>query len=321
MTRAVLTLVEAGPHTSVQDGGRRRLMRYGVPASGPMDRLAFAAGNAALGNEAGTPQIETSLGGLALECVEGVVTFALMGGGFRAMLDGTALPPWTVATLRIGSRLRVRPGFWGNWTYLAFAGQLQAAPWLGSVSTHGPSGLGGGRLQAGARIVIEAARCLPMREGSLPCPVPARPRDAVRVVLGPQDRFFPAETIATLLEQPFSLTSAYDRMGVRLKGPALRSAATLDMPSEALLRGSVQVAGDGVATVLLADHQTTGGYPKIATLISADLDAFVQIRPGARFAFRQVSPEAAVRAARARHHVLSAYLAELRAGKGRLVPT
>ena len=117
------------------------------------------------------------------------------------------------------------------------------------------------------------------REGAIPCPVWARPRAAVRAVLGPQDRFFAPEAVELLTTRPFQLTDSYDRMGVRLRGPRLEMASALNIPSEPILRGSVQVSGDGGATVLLADHQTTGGYPKIATLIGEDIDGFAQLRP------------------------------------------
>ena len=131
-------------------------------------------------------------------------------------------------------------------------------------------------------------------------PVPARPRHLVRVVLGPQERYFDSATIETLLSRRFALSDAYDRMGVRLNGPSLRPAATLSMPSEPVVRGSIQVAGDGVATVLLADHQTTGGYPKIATMLSGDVDGFAQLRSRDAVSFRAVSPLTAVAAVRTR---------------------
>jgi allophanate hydrolase len=314
MAGAVIEIVQAGPLVTVQDGGRPKLMRYGVPASGPMDRGSFAIANAALGNPEGAAGIEVSVGGLALDCVEGSVTIALAGGGFRVTLDGHEHPSWIVATLAAGMRLTIRPGLWGNWTYLGFAGRLDAKPWLGSVSTHGPSGFGGGRLAAGQRFAISDAERREARVGELDCPVSARPRHTVKVVLGPQDRFFAPETIETLLSAPFTLTGAYDRMGARLAGPSLRPDAVLDMPSEPIMRGSIQVSGDGAPAVLLADHQTTGGYPKIATVIADHLDGFVQLRSRAQVAFSAMSPQAAVEAARTRRLSQARFLARLRGG-------
>lgn len=298
MSEAMLSVTFAGPHVSIQDAGRPGYMRYGVPASGPMDRIAFAAANIALGNPADAPGIEISLGGLILQCLSGTVSFAVAGGGFIVDHAGQKRGSWTVATLRAGERLAIRPGHWGSWCYLALAGGLEVPRWLGSAATHALSNLGGGRLAAGAQMRIAGAEVRDRREGAIPCPIAARPRRHVHVTLGPQDRFFSAETAATFLSAPWRMTDAWDRMGVRLRGPAIAPEAALDMPSEPIVRGSVQVAGDGVATVLLADHQTTGGYPKIATVLDCDLDSFVQLRPGNRVAFRRVGPEEAVALAR-----------------------
>lgn len=296
MSRAVLGVVAAGPLVSVQDGGRPGLMRFGVPRSGPMDRLAFARANAAAGNPPGAAGIEVSLGGLTLDCLEGEVSLALAGGGFVAETAAGAGGSWQVLTLRRGDRLALRRGPWGAWCCLQPAGRLRAREWLGSVATHAPSGLGGGLLRAGQEIVVEEPRRLPDR--AIPCPVAARPRPEVAVVLGPQDRFFPPEALEALVTAPFRLTDASDRMGVRLRGPALAPEGALSIPSEPILRGAIQVAGDGVPAVLMADHQTTGGYPKIATIVSAHLDGFAQLRPHDTVRFRPVSPAHAVALAR-----------------------
>jgi allophanate hydrolase len=317
MSETVLSVSFAGPHVSIQDAGRRGFMRFGVPASGPMDRASFAAANVALGNPAGHPAIEISLGGLMLQCVSGAVTFAVAGGGFVVEQDGRKAGSWTVATLRAGEKLTIRPGHWGSWTYLAFAGDLVAKEWLGSASTHALSGLGGGRVATGQQLTVADAGIRAEREGAIPCPVTARPSHELHVVPGPQDRFFAPETMTAFLAGPYRLTDAYDRMGVRLQGPALPPHAPLDMPSEPIVRGSVQVAGDGVPTVLLADHQTTGGYPKIATVIDTDLDAFVQLRPRDMVAFQAVTPERAVELARMRAASAARYLAAIAAPGGK----
>lgn len=296
MTRAVLGVVAAGPQVTVQDAGRPGLMRFGVPASGPMDRRAFAHANRAAGNPPGAAGIEVSLGGLTLDCLDGALSLAIAGGGFIVDGPGGSGGSWSVVTLRKGDRLTIRRGPWGSWCHVQPAGGLVAPRWLGSRATHAPSGLGGGVLRPGREIVVEAPRLLPDRR--LPCPVAARPRAEVAVVLGPQDRFFAPETIAALTGAAFRLTDAYDRMGVRLRGPALMPQAALSIPSEPILRGAVQVAGDGVPTVLMADHQTTGGYPKIATVVSAHLDGLAQLRPHESVRFRAVSPETAVALAR-----------------------
>jgi allophanate hydrolase len=318
MATARLLVVHAGPHCSVQDRGRPGLMRFGVPGSGPMDRGAFAVAQAALGNPPDRALIEVSLGGLVLDCVAGDLGFAVAGGGFSVHLDGARLAPWTVAVLRAGQRLSIRAGDWGSWACLALAGDLAAPRWLGSAATHAPSGLGGGVLRAGDLLEVTGAERREDREGDLAVPGWVRPGPDPRVVIGPQDRFFAPETLALLTAQDFAVTGAGDRQGLRLSGPALPVAGALDMPSEAALRGSVQVAGDGVATVLLADHQTTGGYPKIATILDCDLDRFVQLRAGDRLRFHAVPPEEAIRLARDAAAARARDLALLAAPRGGL---
>lgn len=310
MSRAVLRVVFAGPYVSIQDGGRQGYMRFGVPRSGPMDRLGFAAANLALGNDAGAPGVEISAGGLTLDCIEGRLGLAMAGGGFLTSLAGDTEPSWRVAVIEAGQRLVIRPGRWGAWTNLAFAGRLQAGEWLGSSATHALSGFGGGRVVTGQRLVIEDAR--PARPRDLPLPVLARFTGLAHVVMGPQDHFFDAAAREAFLDGDWSLTNAYDRMGMRLAGPTILPSARLDMPSEGIMRGAVQIAGDGVPVVMQADHGTTGGYPKIATVLDADLDAFVQGRPKQPVRFQPVSPAEAVAIARTRRAAVDRYLSGIR---------
>lgn len=311
MSDTILSVSFAGPHVSIQDSGRPGYLRFGVPASGPLDRIAYKAANIALGNPANTPAIEVSLGGLILKCEQGAVTFAVAGGGFVIEQGEQKRGSWSVATLHAGESLTIRRGHWGSWCYLSFAGELSSSEWLGSAATHALSGFGGGRLAAGQRLEIKNAEIRTSREGQFPCPISARPRADLHVTLGPQDRYFSETAISDLLSGYWQMTDAWDRMGVRLAGPAVAPKAALDIPSEAILRGSVQVAGDGVATVLLADHQATGGYPKIATILDCELDAFVQLRPRAQVHFTAVTPQQAIAITRRTATTLPQYFAAL----------
>ena len=310
MTGAQLHVVKAGPMVTIQDVGRPDLMRYGVPASGPMDRLAFAVANAALGNPTGAPAIEISLGGLTLSCEGAPVGFAVAGGGFIVERGGEKAGSWHCATVMPGETLTIRPGPWGSWCYLALPGGVKAPHWLGSAATHAVSGLGGGRILPG-QVLIPETSAEPVQRCAITCPLTARPRPQVHVTLGPQDRFFDAEALDLLRNGPWRMTTAWDRMGVRLDGPALQPNAPLDMPSGPVTRGAIQVAGDGVATILLADHQTTGGYPRIATVLDCDLDGLMQLRPRDRLAFPPVTPEQAITIARRAAKGAARYLAGL----------
>lgn len=318
MSVAQLSVQFAGPLVTFQDGGRIGHLRYGVTASGPMDRVAFAAANAAVGNAPNQTCIEVSLGGLVLDCKEGAVTIALAGGDFAVDHDGAKSSGWTVLTLRPGERLAVRGGASGSWAYLAFAGHLETQTWLGHSATLSTSGLGGGALHAGQEVAITNAAVREEREGGIAHPNVDPTAKSYRVVMGPQDKWFEAEALEALLGQPFSVTDGYDRMGMRLKGPTLSLDGALSIPSEPIIRGSVQVSGEGVATVLLADHQTTGGYPKIATVISADLDRLVQCRSGDAVSFEPVSPETAIKLTRERGAAMQAYIEAISVPKGSL---
>ena len=295
---AVLRVRRAGPFVTVQDAGRPGLMRYGVPLSGPMDRFAHAAANRVLDQLMTATAIEVSLGGLTLECVSGAVTVGVCGGGFRVSHSGRDVGSWAVCTLRSGDTLAISAGSWGSWCYLAFAGELQAEQWLGSASTHVRSGLGGGTVQTGDELVVQHASVDDARSGPVDIPAVAHPTDVLRVVPGPQEHCFQRGALDTLVGGTYTLSTAYDRMGVRLDGPTLELDGSLAIPSSPIVRGSLQVAGDGVPTLLFADHQTTGGYPKVATVIGPDAARAAQLRSGQTIRFVAVSPEQAVSAAR-----------------------
>lgn len=315
MTATVrLRVAATGPLVSFQDGGRPGHMRFGVPVSGPLDRVAHAAANVAIGNAADATAIEVSVAGVTLEVVSGAVTIAVTGG--RASVDDGGPASWDAFAVQAGDRVSVHPGPRESWAYVAFAGSPEVPRWLGHTATHSMSGFGGGELRIGDELTIGDARVRHERHGDIPRPDLGPEDERIRVVVGPQERHFEAAAVEAFTTSPYSLTSAYDRMGVRLDGPRLALAGALSIPSEPIVRGSVQVTGDGVPAVLLADHQTTGGYPKIATVVSADLDGFAQRRPGAAVAFRAVGSAEAVDIARDAARRRDDYL-ETVAGEGR----
>ena len=316
---AQFTVRFAGPLVTYQDSGRTGTMRFGVARSGPMDRVAFAAAHAALGNGPGLTAIEISLGGLILECDLGPVTIAIAGGDFSIEQGSTIHQGWKVLTVHQGERLAIRAGRGGSWAYLAFAGRLKTKHWLGSAATHSTSGFGGGGLTAGQPVKVTQAETRPEREGEIPMPPGYGEGSVFRVVLGPQDRWFSETAKQAFLSGPYRLTDSYDRMGVKLEGTVLKTGDALAIPSEPVLRGSVQVSGDGTPTILLADHQTTGGYPKIATMISVDTDRLVQMRSQQSIRFEAVTSEQAVEITRESVGQLDRYLATIAVPRGNLL--
>ena len=295
---AVLQVERAGPLVTIQDGGRPRMMRYGIPASGPMDTFAHAAANTVLGRPPRSTAIEVSLGGLSLVCRAGPVTVSVCGGGFTITHAKQRCSSWTVCTLHDGEGLTIAAGGWGSWCYLAVAGDLVAASWLGSASTHVRSELGGGPLRTGTNLNIDNTWADDARDGPVDVPEVARPTRTLRAVLGPQLHCFHADAADRLTSSRYTFTTAYDRMGVRLDGPPLELREALAIPSTPIVRGSVQVAGDGVPTLLFADHQTTGGYPKIATVVTDDARRATQLRAGDSVQFTPIDPADAVHVAR-----------------------
>ncbi len=327
MTEARLSVQFAGALVTLQDAGRTGHLRYGVPASGPMDKLAFAAAHAALGNSPDQSAIEISLGGLILECTTGAVTVAVAGGDFAIEHAGVKGSGWTILTLQQGERLSVRVGKSGSWAYLAFAGDLQANEWLGHTATHSISGFGGGAVVSEQELLINNAEVRKEREGNIETPgfLIAQKKlsqtekiDSIRVVMGPQDKWFRSEAIDAFKNSSYQLTDSYDRMGVRLQGPDLPLDAALSIPSEPLLRGSVQVSGENVPTILLADHGTTGGYPKIATVISPDINTLVQLRSRQAIKFVPITAAEAVDVTRDFSTKLKEYIAKIAIPRGNL---
>jgi biotin-dependent carboxylase-like uncharacterized protein len=317
MSEAVFSVAFAGPLATVQDAGRPGNMRFGVSTSGPMDRLSIDAAHAALGNAPDRAGIEVSMGGLVLQCTSGAVTLAITGGDFVVEHAGKKSGSWTILTIHKGERLAIRAGKSGSWAYLTFAGTLRSNSWLGSQATHSTSGFGGGALATGQTLTIEDAALREDRAGDVPRPGFSS-QGAIRVVTGPQDHCFAQDAVARFLSEPFRVTDACDRMGMRLAGPSLTLDGALSIPSEPIIRGSVQVSGDGVATVLLADHQTTGGYPKIATVLSCDTDMLAQLRSKDSIRFSAVSRQQAVMASREFHAHKAKYLGLLATSRGTL---
>ena len=307
----------AGPLVTFQDIGRPGNMRYGVSASGPMDIVSFEAANAVLGNETKQTAIEISLGGLILQCHEGSITLAITGGDFLIEYQGQKISSWTVLTLQKGERLSVRAGKSGSWAYLAFSGKLNVKDWLNSSSTHSTSGFGGGVLKTGQKFTLTDASNQENRIGPILKPN-FYTNDLIHAVLGPQDQYFMNTAIKIFSNSIFKVSDNYDRMGMQLTGPKLELKSALSIPSEPVVKGSIQVSGDGIPTILLADHQTTGGYPKIATVISSDINRLVQFRSNQSVKFVLINSNEALQKTRKFLDMKEKYLEKLSISRGTL---
>ncbi len=312
---ARFTMVRAGPLTTIQAGQRTGFRRFGVPPSGPVDPISHAAANAALGNPQNAAAIEFSLGGMTLRCDEGEAALAWTGGDMSGVLDGAVLGAWRTVRIHAGQMLSLRSGSEGNWGYLAFEGALDTSIWLGSASTHRFSGLGGGSLSDGQLLTV-TTRGDATAGGAIQMPS-STSDNCLSILLGPQDRHFDPGAIAAFLAAPIEATSQFDRMGLVLKGVAPTS-PSLGLVSEPAIGGAIQIDGAGRAVLLLADHQTTGGYPKLGVLGWRDTIQMAQARPGQQFRLCEVSPEQAVKQGRAARSAVRSYLADIGKSTGSL---
>ncbi|WP_445502244.1 5-oxoprolinase subunit C family protein [Microvirga sp. G4-2] len=294
-----LVVESCGPMTSLQDWGRIGYQRFGVSPSGAMDRRCLAMANALVGNGPEAAAIEfMNLGG-NFTCEGGALRLALVGAGCTASVNDASVGPNTTIVLNEGDTLRVSHARTGTFAYLAVAGSFLIAPQLGSLSFHPRSRLGGlegAPLKAGDRLPCKADQ---QDRAAMHLPLdPLEEAGPIRVMMGPQDDYFTEDAIRTFLNAQFAVSPQADRMGFQLNGPQLDHAKGFNIVSDGIVDGHIQVPGSGLPIVLMRDRQTAGGYPKIATIISADLARFAQMRPGTPVRFRAVSRAEAVAAAR-----------------------
>jgi len=290
----LVEVVNAGIANSLQDAGRIGFRHMGIAVSGCLDPWLARCANALVGNDADCACIEIRAAGPSLAVLNGPLRFALAGAAMATRVsaegDETEVLPWQSVTLETGDELQV--GFQpGGTAYLAVSGGFATPVQLGSRSTYL-------RAEIGAAIAfglqIPCALATGPERAAVPWPVGTGP---VRVMPGPQDDHFTPAALEDFLAGEYRVTPQSDRMGLRLEGKALvhRSPAAADIVSDGVTPGVIQVPANGQPIILLADCQTVGGYPKIATVISADLPRLAQLRPGE--AIRFVAVDAAQAAA------------------------
>ncbi len=302
MSQSAFEVLEAGFLTTVQDAGRTGYRRFGMPLSGAMDQYALAIGNTLLGNQPGEAALECTVVGPTLRFLQ-ATWFSVTGADCLPALDGNPVPTWQACLAPEGSTLALGAVTQGTRAYVALRGGIDVPPFMGSRSTCTLVSVGGfkGRpLHAGDVVPVGAPAVPPGAFGALPedtvVPLPDswRPRryaglSHVRIVLGPQDYYFTEEAKATFLSAPYNVTTGSNRMGYRLDGPPLKHIKGADIVSDGTPFGGIQVPGHGQPIVLMADCQTTGGYSKIACVISTDLPLLAQTKPGDKVTFSAVT--------------------------------
>lgn len=300
----MLKIIKGGLQTTVQDLGRSGFQKYGVIASGAMDPFAHRIANLLVGNAEQEATLEIALVGPAIEFQE--QTFiAICGADLSPEIDGNPVKLWRTLSVNKGSVLKFGAPRSGCRTYLAIAGGISLTSVMNSKSTYLRAGIGGfkGRaLAAGDELQIgklrdETADALAKAAyQEVEWQVPAYRYSTVpvvRLMRGRQFHLFDDMSQKQLFTEAFSISTDSDRMGYRLEGPRLSLSEPKELISEAVAFGSIQVPADGNPIILLADRQTTGGYPKIGQIASVDLPLATQLKPGDRIRFKEITLEEA----------------------------
>lgn len=314
---AALIARAPGLFTTVQDVGRFGYQAQGLPVAGALDSFSLRVANALVGNPENSAGLEILVHGPTLEVEADSVRIALAGtaSSIEIVSDPPAtVPPWQSVRLSHGQAFRVGAVAGSGCAYLAVEGGFDFASFLGSLSTYARGGIGGfqGRaLKVGDRLVLKNVAAETRSEVRVRQVPDLGAKDSIRVVLGPQADYFTDEAIATFLAAPYTVSREADRMGLRLEGPPLDHRRGFNIVSDGIATGAIQVPGSRQPILLLVDHQTTGGYPKIATVISADLPVAGRRKPGDTIRFVVVEVAEAEKLAREREAMLQALVTDL----------
>lgn len=295
----IMKVITPGPLSTIQDGGRFGYMSTGFGSGGAMDLRAMRIANLLVGNHENDGVIEMTMLGLSAEFTCGSV-IALTGADMQPKINGEDIPMYESVEVQPGDKLTMGAARTGMRGYLAVAGGFDIEPVMGSQSTNLKVKLGGfqGRkLAVGDQIPLRREADL-SQTGKCKCPPENDyPQVAVvRVMFGPQEDYFTEKGVDTFLSAVYNVSGQSDRMGVRLEGTPIENKNGVDIISDGIAYGSVQIPASGTPIIMMADRQTTGGYAKIATVITADLYKIAQAKPGSFIRFQAVTEKEAVAA-------------------------
>jgi biotin-dependent carboxylase-like uncharacterized protein len=283
-----LEVLTTGPLATIQDLGRPGHTAWGVPVSGAVDRRSLRLGNRLVGNPEGAAGVEITFGGARFRADADLVV-AVTGAPGPVTIGGVPVERNAPIPVPAGEELALEPPSCGVRTYLCVRGGLAVPAVLGSRATDLLAGLGPAALQTGDRLPVgDVARDVPDVEVA-PVPDPPAGEVTLRVRFGPRDDWFTPQAREALLSTSWTVTTESNRVGVRLDGTELERAVPDELPTEGMALGALQVPPSGRPTIFLADHPVTGGYPVIAVLLDADVDAAAQLRPGQTLRFRASS--------------------------------
>ena len=292
-----ITVLNPGLMTTVQDQGRIGYQQFGVSVSGVMDPRSAALANILVGNDEKEAVLECTMMGPHLQFNQ-ANCIAITGGDLMPTLDGKPIPNYTAVKVEAGQVLKFTMPKTGCRAFIAFAGGLDIPEVMGSRSTYMKAKIGGveGRKLAKDDVIgfrAPKAELKNMNFRSMASEFVPRKEYTVRVVLGPQDDYFTDAGIQTFLSEVYSVTAEFDRMGCRLEGAVIQHKEGGDIISDGIAFGAIQVPSSGQPIIMLGDRQTTGGYTKIANVISVDFRILAQLKQGDKVRFEQVSVKAA----------------------------
>jgi biotin-dependent carboxylase-like uncharacterized protein len=319
---SALKVVRPGLFDTLQDLGRTGFMALGMPTAGAMDRIGLRLANALLGNPPGMAAIEIGVMGPDLLVEADSVRVALVGPLSPALIEGPDAQPKSLESdrthlLKRGQILRVGMIEGSSTAYLAVAGGFALPAFMGSLSTYaraGVGGLDGRKLSQGDILPLPQAQAASGDERKLTAPF-GYGSGPIRVVWGPQEEYFTANGRRTFVGSDYRVSKEADRMGIRFEGPVIAHAKGADIISDGIAAGAIQVPGAGLPIVLLADRQTVGGYPKIATVASVDLPRLGRLLPGQTVRFQPVSVEEAEKLRRDQEARLARTIADFKVAR------
>ena len=296
----LIRIIIPGPLTTVQDAGRKGYMAQGFPVCGAADADSLEIGNILVGNSPDAAALEITLGGFAAAVLSDTAV-AVTGAYAPFFINGVLAEQYRMYYLKKRDYIYVGPAKAGCRVYLCVSGGISVEPFMGSRSTFLKIGMGGykGRkLKPGDFIPMGDKPKMPKKRGIRSITPPELSETAVlRATVGPQDNMFSPDEIDKFFSSEYTVTPSSDRMGIRLDGLALHSLNGTDIISDGIACGSVQIPSDGKPIILCADRQTTGGYAKPVTVISADMPKAGQLVPGNKVRFVRVTQEEAYKAA------------------------
>jgi antagonist of KipI len=291
MSIPVFKIIKPGLQTTVQDLGRYGYQQYGISPSGAMDTYSMQMANVLTGNSLGEAVLEASLIGPSLEALADIV-IAICGGDFSPKVDGQAIPTWKSFLLRKGQVLTLGAASEGARAYISVAGGIDVPFILHSKSTYLSAAFGGleGRALEKGDILLGRPIIKKPLKRLHPVLIPKYENCIkVRVILGPHQHLFTQGSIESFLTEEFTVTQQSNRMGYQLQGPKLEHLKGPDIISDPVPLGGIQVPASGQPIILMTDRQTTGGYTRMATVISVDIPLLAQARPGTRVKFEDIS--------------------------------